>query len=120
MIKNLDSGLRKFQYNDAFIVYRRVSEAEYNFLENNKVIATFSDFKSTTILEDIALGFLQDETKHIIVAQLPAFVNGAYIAPLSRFKNEKEFLLNKGAEYQILNKLYDKEKNIKYLFLKVV
>lgn len=120
MIDNINSGLRKFKYAKGLIVYRRVSEEEYIFLENNKIMNSFADFKSTTIHKDIAWDFSQDETKHIIIAQLPNFVDGASIAPLSRFEYEKEFLLNKGSQYQVLNKLYDKEKNVKYLFLKVV
>lgn len=120
MINNIDSGLRKFKFNTGFTAYRRVSEEEYIFLENNETISSFADFKSTTILKDIALDFSQDETKHIILVQLPPFVNGAYIAPLSIFKDEKEFLLNKGTKYQIIDKLYVEERNIKYLILKVV
>ncbi|WP_179647170.1 ADP-ribosyltransferase [Salinicoccus kekensis] len=120
MINNIDSGLRKFKFNTGFTAYRRVSEEEYIFLENNETINSFADFKSTTILKDIALDFSQDETKHIILVQLPPFVNGAYIAPLSIFKDEKEFLLNKGTKYQIIDKLYVAERNIKYLILKVV
>lgn len=120
IIKDIESGLKKFRYGENLTVYRSVSEEEYIFIENNNVIYSFSDFKSTTISKIKAFQLSQSKTKHIILAQLPAYVNGAYIAPLSKFKDEKEFLLNRECNYKIISKQHDIEKDIKYIFLKVV
>lgn len=120
LIKGIESGLKKFRYSKSLTVYRSVSEEEYIFIENNNVINSFSDFKSTTICKIKALNFSKNKTKYLILAQLPAYVNGAYIAPLSKFEDEKEFLLNRESNYKIISKQHDTEKDVKYIFLKVV
>ncbi|MFC3419018.1 ADP-ribosyltransferase [Salinicoccus hispanicus] len=119
-IDNIDKALRKFKYEKSFTVYRTVSEQEYDFILSHNEIEAFADFKSTSIAQEVTEKLTQSPMKHIVVAKLPAMVNGAYIAPLSVFAGEKEFLLNRGCKYQVISNFHDIEKDIKYILLEVV
>ncbi|SOC43684.1 ADP-ribosyltransferase [Salinicoccus kekensis] len=120
LITDIENGLKKFKYSESLTVYRIVSEREYNFIKNRSKIEAFADFKSTSIAHEVTEELVQSSLKHIIIAKLPAMVDGAYIAPLSVFAGEKEFLLNRGCKYWISGHFHDTDKNIKYILIKVM
>ena len=59
-----------------------------------------------SIDKDVAKRFAKHSADKGVVVEfhLPKGTNGAYIGDYSKYKNEKEFVLNRNAKYEIVDK----------------
>lgn len=106
MANVLDESFKKFKLEDDIIAYRGMSKKEFNNLIKGD---TFNEFKHLSIDKEVAKRFAKRGNDNGVVVKfhLPKGTNGAYIGDYSQFKNEKEFVLNRNAKYEIV----EKEKN---------
>lgn len=96
-IKEMDRALSKNKLGDDLVLYRGVSEEEYNAWLNNEFLQSY---KSTSISEK-TFGHFGDG--HRIIIHAPENTKGFYIGKHSAFKDEKEFLIHRGQQYKILS-----------------
>ena len=103
MANVLDEAFKKFKLKDDIIAYRGMSKAELRSLMEGNV---FNEFKHLSIDEEVAKRFAKRSIDRGVVVEfhLPKGTNGAYIGDYSQFKNEKEFVLNRNAKYEIVKK----------------
>lgn len=103
MANVLDESFKKFKLEDDIIAYRGMSKAELRSLMEGNV---FNEFKHLSIDEEVAKRFAKRSIDRGVVVEfhLPKGTNGAYIGDYSQFKNEKEFVLNRNAKYEIVKK----------------
>lgn len=103
MANVLDESFKKFELEDDIIAYRGMSKKEFNNLIKGD---TFNEFKHLSIDEKVAKRFAKRGNDNGVVVKfhLPKGTNGAYIGDYSQFKNEKEFVLNRNAKYEIVEK----------------
>lgn len=103
MANVLDESFKKFELEDDIIAYRGMSKREFKNLMNGN---TFNEFKHLSIDKDVAKRFAKHSVDKGVVVEfhLPKGTNGAYIGDYSQFKNEKEFVLNRNAKYEIVTK----------------
>lgn len=93
----ISKGLRKFKLKDDIIVFRGVDYIFEVPIENLKGhIHHEKGFSSTSVVRGH-----QFKRNVQMKINVPTYATGAYIAPLSTFKNEYEFLLDKGMEMEI-------------------
>lgn len=106
MANVLDESFKKFELEDDIIAYRGMSRKEFNNLIKGD---TFNEFKHLSIDKEVAKRFAKHSVDKGVVVEfhLPKGTNGAYIGDYSKYKNEKEFVLNRNAKYEIV----EKEKN---------
>lgn len=96
-IKEMDRALSKNKLGDDLVLYRGVSEEEYNAWLNNEFLQSY---KSTSISENT---FEHFGDGHRIIIHAPKNTKGFYIGKHSAFKDEKEFLIHRGQKYKILS-----------------
>lgn len=96
-IKEIDRALSKNKLGDDLVLYRGVSEEEYNAWLNNEFLQSY---KSTSISEKT---FEHFGDGHRIIIHAPENTKGLYIGEHSAFKDEKEFLIHRGQKYKILS-----------------
>lgn len=103
MANVLDESFKKFKLEDDIIAYRGMSKKEFNNLIKGD---TFNEFKHLSIDKEVAKRFAKRGNDNGVVVKfhLPKGTNGAYIGDYSQFKNEKEFVLNRNAKYEIVEK----------------
>lgn len=103
MANVLDESFKKFKLKDDIIAYRGMSKKEFQSLFQKD---TFNEFKHLTIDEKVAKQFAKrsDDEGVVVKFYLPKGTNGAYIGDYSKFKNEKEFVLNRNSRYEIVKK----------------
>lgn len=103
MANVLDESFKKFELEDDIIAYRGMSKREFKNLINGN---TFNEFKHLSIDKEVAKRFAKHSVDKGVVVEfhLPKGTNGAYIGDYSIFKNEKEFVLNRNAKYEIVEK----------------
>lgn len=103
MANVLDESFKKFKLKDDIIAYRGMSKKEFNNLIKGD---TFNEFKHLSIDKEVAKRFAKRGNDNGVVVKfhLPKGTNGAYIGDYSQFKNEKEFVLNRNAKYEIVEK----------------
>ena len=103
MANVLDESFKKFELEDDIIAYRGMSRKEFNNLIKGN---TFNEFKHLSIDKDVAKRFAKHSADKGVVVEfhLPKGTNGAYIGDYSKYKNEKEFVLNRNAKYEIVDK----------------
>lgn len=103
MANVLDESFKKFELEDDIIAYRGMSRKEFNNLIKGD---TFNEFKHLSIDKDVAKRFAKHSADKGVVVEfhLPKGTNGAYIGDYSKYKNEKEFVLNRNAKYEIIDK----------------
>lgn len=103
MANVLDESFKKFELEDDIIAYRGMSRKEFNNLIKGD---TFNEFKHLSIDKDVAKRFAKHSADKGVVVEfhLPKGTNGAYIGDYSKYKNEKEFVLNRNAKYEIVDK----------------
>nr|WP_263314198.1 ADP-ribosyltransferase [Mammaliicoccus sp. Marseille-Q6498] len=117
-ISNIYNALSKFNFYLPLKLYRGINRFEYLNLINNTKFCVFKSFKSTSIEEDIALEFINDYScGYVIIVNVPPYTNGAFIAPLVDLQDEKEYLINIGTEYKILQEYL--KNGIKYIEIEV-
>lgn len=99
-IQNISDGLRKFDLKEDIITYRGIPENIYDIpfemLEGMEL--SEKAFVSTSLNRDISFNGAFSGGIEMIF-HVPAGSNGAYINAISKFDNEKEFLLDKGTRY---------------------
>ena len=103
MANVLDKSFKKFELEDDIVAYRGMSRKEFNqILSGNE----FKEFKHLSIDEKVAKQFAKRSIDKGVVVKfhLPKGTNGAYIGDYSQFKNEKEFVLNRNAKYEVVLK----------------
>ena len=103
MANVLDESFKKFKLKDDIVAYRGMSKKEFNNLIKGD---TFNEFKHLSIDKEVAKRFAKRGNDNGVVVKfhLPKGTNGAYIGDYSQFKNEKEFVLNRNAKYEIVEK----------------
>ena len=99
----LDESFKKFKLKDDIIAYRGMSKTELKSLLEGNI---FKEFKHLSIDKEVAKRFSKMSIDGGVVVKfhLPKGTNGAYIGDYSQFKNEKEFVLNRNAKYEIVTK----------------
>lgn len=118
-ISNIKTALQKFKFGKPLRVFRGINSSEYQNLKSNLTFNTFTSFKSTSINRDVAKEFKdQNYNGSILIIDLPANANGAFIGPISEFEEEEEYLLNLGNKY-IIRKEYE-ENGVKYIEIEVI
>lgn len=108
-VKALDSAIAKSELKEAIAVRRfsgpelfgKSYDEDISFSELESLVgATITDkgYTSTTVLpkEDSSFG---DIAMHITVP--PGKGRGAYVAPISKYKDEQEFLLARGSNFKV-------------------
>lgn len=103
MANVLDESFKKFELEDDIIAYRGMSRKEFNNLIKGD---TFNEFKHLSIDKEVAKRFAKHSVDKGIVVEFHLLkgTNGAYIGDYSKYKNEKEFVLNRNAKYEIVEK----------------
>ena len=100
MTRNIESAISKFDLRGNIIVYRRADISLLKYFEKIlKSDGIFQDdgFISTTTLK---IGSSDEEIEMIITVP-KGLGYGAYIAPMSDFPEECEFLLNRGTLFKV-------------------
>ena len=117
-IKNISNALSKYKFDKPITVYRGINKDEYHDLKDNNILKMFKTFKSTSIAEDIAHEFKEDHRYGcMVVMHVPPYANGGFIAPIVDLADEKEYLINLGTEYKIVNEYI--KNGMKYLEIEV-
>lgn len=95
-INTLSNAINKYKLNNDITVYR--TQQDLSGFENLKEgdVITANGFTSTSLKNVSKFGTNQ------IIIHVPKGANGAYVANLSEFKDEEEFLLNKGTKFKVL------------------
>nr|DAJ93459.1 MAG TPA: minor capsid protein [Caudoviricetes sp.] len=103
MANVLDESFKKFELEDDIIAYRGMSKTEFKSLVEGNI---FNEFKHLSIDKKVAKRFSKMSVDGGVVVKfhLPKGTNGAYIGDYNQFKNEKEFVLNRNAKYEIVTK----------------
>lgn len=99
---DIKRALSKYGLDDNLKLYRGISEAELNYLRQNN---TFKQFISTSFDEDIANDFMNEveNTKaYKVVINAPKGTQGLYINGKGAYEDEREFIINVGQKYKIL------------------
>ncbi len=93
---NISSGLKKNRLQHDIVCYRSVS---VNPIQGLKVGDVYEprQFCSTSITRNGALN-----RKYKMIINVPKGNNGAYIEKLSKYPNQREFLLDKDCKFRIL------------------
>lgn len=100
MGRNLESAINKFDLEDNIIIYRRAEIALLNYFE--KIFQAGGIFQDDGFTSCTALKIGSTENEIEIVVLVPKGKGyGAYIAPLSAFPEECEFVLNHGTIFKI-------------------
>ncbi|NBJ68900.1 MULTISPECIES: ADP-ribosyltransferase [Clostridia] len=101
-IQSISDGLRKFDLKEDIITYRGIPENIYDIpfemLEGMEL--SEKAFVSTSLNRDVSFnGAFSGGIE--MTFHVPAGSNGAFINAISKFDNEKEFLLDKGTRYTV-------------------
>jgi len=94
--------LSKYGLDDNLKLYRGISEAELNYLRQNN---TFKQFISTSFDENIANDFMnevENAKAYKVVINAPKGTQGLYINGKGAYEDEREFIINVGQKYKIL------------------
>ncbi|MGW7919178.1 phage minor capsid protein [Staphylococcus xylosus] len=126
-IQSLSNAINKFNLQTDITVFRGIGKKEFDqIISGANLVKNFLSFKSTSLSNTVADNFATfsnmddgiSNQKHIIIANIKKGANGAYIAPISNAKKEKEFVLNRQTEYKIVdNIIYN---GVKYIVIEVV
>lgn len=99
--KILDRALNRGELGYDLRLYRYTDSDEFFNLENQQ---QFKSYLSTSISEDATSHF----GDYKIIINAPKTTKGIYLREYSDFPSEKEFLVQRGAKYNILSIDYDK------------
>ncbi|OPA76632.1 hypothetical protein BVG16_15735 [Paenibacillus selenitireducens] len=102
VIRGISTGLSKFNLSNDLVVYRGLKDYVFDVPVDQLKGHIFKDsaFMSTSFLEKSSEDFAG---KVMIELTIPAKSKGAFINPISKFKDtEYEFLLDKGTSFEIL------------------
>lgn len=93
----ISSGLRKFSVQYDLLCYRSMNLNPYTGVNVGEIILPMQ-FLSTSVTRK---GALNGQFKMLI--RVPAGSTGAYIEMLSRYPNQREFLLDKDCAYKVID-----------------
>lgn len=96
-IKNIKKVLSKYTLNHNLILRRGINKEEFEYIKNSD---TFNTYKSCTIRQDIPDSFRKG---YELIVKASKHTKGFYLGKLSNYSHEKEFLINKGVKYKIIN-----------------
>ena len=99
---DIKRALSKYGLDDNLKLYRGISEAELNYLRQNN---TFKQFISTSFDENIANDFMnevENAKAYKVVINAPKGTQGLYINGKGAYEDEREFIINVGQKYKIL------------------
>ena len=100
MTRNIESAINKFDLKDNIIVYRRADISLLNYFE--KILQSGGIFQDDGFTSCTTLKIGSTDTDIEIVITVPKGKGyGAYIAPMSDFPEECEFLLNRGTLFKV-------------------
>lgn len=105
IIKPLEKAIDRFELKDDIIVHRKMSA---NVINMFKVGDIWQDdaFVSTTPIKGSFIPLGDDDTQSLKVIDMVIHVKagkgvGAWVAPISEFRDENEFLLNRGTRFRV-------------------
>ncbi len=105
-VESMKNILSKNFLDDDIMLYRGVSENEFNSLKSNNV---FKNFLSTSFSEDIAKDFAAfnveenlSPREYYVNIKAPKKTQGVYIDGKGAYEDEREFILNAGQKYKII------------------
>ena len=96
-IKNIKKVLSKYTLNHNLILRRGINKEEFEYIKNSD---KFNTYKSCTILQDVPDSFKEG---YELIVKANKNTKGFYLGKLSKYENEKEFLINNGVKYKIIN-----------------
>lgn len=97
---NLENSINKFELNDNITVYRRANISLLDYFE--KILQSDGIFQDDGFISTTALKIDSNENEFEICIIVPKGAgHGAYIAPMSEFPDECEFLLNCGTLFKV-------------------
>ena len=96
-IKNIKKVLSKYTLNHNLILRRGINKEEFEYIKNSD---TFNTYKSCTILQDVPDIFKEG---YELIVKANKNTKGFYLGKLSEYADEKEFLINNGVKYKIIN-----------------
>ena len=96
-IKSIKKVLSKYTLNHNLILRRGINKEEFEYIKNTD---TFNTYKSCTIRKDIPHGFRKG---YELIIKANKNTKGFYLGKLSKYESEKEFLINNGVKYKIIN-----------------
>ncbi len=127
-VERIDTALAQFELTDYIRLYRGTGRAGNDIITEEMIDMILADdlaYQSSSLKESVAKQFAlssargSGKTPHVYeICMPPGKGRGAYIAPMSRYENEQEFLIARGTKYKIIDvKLKD---NIIYVKLEVI
>lgn len=120
-IKNISSGLKKFNYQGWLTVYRGISEIEYLKVLDSNEFKKFNSFKSTSLHFATANEFPEylNDQQYLLIITLPPGTKGAYIDSITELE-ESEFLLDYRTSYKIIDNKTDDISGLNIIYLEVL
>ena len=98
--KSLESAINKFELDDNIVVYRRADISLLDYFE--KILQSGGIFQDDGFITTTALEIGSNEREIEISVIVPKGKGyGAYIAPVSQFPDECEFLLSRGTLFKV-------------------
>ena len=127
-VEKIDTALAQFELTDYIRLYRGMGRAGNDIITEEMIDTILDDdlaYQSSSLKERIAKQFAissaggSGKTPYVYeICMPPGKGRGAYIAPMSRYENEQEFLIARGTKYKIID--VKSEDNIMYVKLEVV
>lgn len=111
-IRRLDSALMQFELKDYIRLYRgRGTKTPVTTDMIGTVLEDDPAYQSSSLLKRVAEDFAGGkENPHVFeICMPPGKGRGAYIAPMSQYKGEQEFLIARGTKYKIIDVTTDGE-----------
>lgn len=100
---NVDKALESSKIGKDLVLYRGVSQKEFELLKEND---SWNTFLSTSINKDVASGFGTEDyggSGFVVEIQAPSNTKGMYLGHHSSVSHEKEMLLQRNQKYKILS-----------------
>ncbi len=95
--EQISNGISKFKLEHNIVCYRNMDSNPFGNVSVGQVIR-IKQFMSTSVTRN---GALDGDFK--ITVNVEAGSRGAYIELLSKYKKQREFLLDKGVEYKVIS-----------------
>lgn len=102
VIKTIEHAIDNFELKDDMIVHRKVSMSLMKQFQVNDIWQD-EGFCSTSTVNGSYSGHIDGDVCDITIKVPKGKGRGAWMAPISKFPNENEFLLNRGTLFKILS-----------------
>lgn len=101
-IHDMEKSIDEFELKDNIIVHRKVSSSMLKeFINAPHGLWQDDGFCSTSTVKGSYTGKLEGGVINLVIKVPAGKGRGAWLAPLSHFPNENEFLLNRGTKFRI-------------------